>query len=158
MAEFVVIRLGRDHDPMVEWIVADDNGTRLSQPMRGALVDAAPQVQGRPVIVLVPATEALTTTVNLPARGSARLNAALPYALEEQVAVDIETMHFAAGDKRDSGLRPVAAVSRGQLDTWLAQLGEAGIVPWKIVPENYGLARIPGTMSVLIDDDCIYVQ
>ncbi len=155
MAEFVVIRLGRDHDPMVEWIVADDNGTRLSQPMRGALVDAAPQVQGRPVIVLVPATEALTTTVNLPARGSARLNAALPYALEEQVAVDIETMHFAAGDKRDSGLRPVAAVSRGQLDTWLAQLGEAGIVPWKIVPENYGLARIPGTMSVLIDDDCI---
>lgn len=88
-------------------------------------------------------------------RGGAKLNAALPYALEEQVAADVDSMHFAAGDKRDSGLRPVAAVSREQLDRWLSQLEEAGIQPWKLVPENYGLARIPGTMSVLVDDDYI---
>ena len=89
MAEFVVIRLGRDNDPEVDWIVADDNGTRRSQPFRGALAEAASLVQGRPVIVLVPATEALTTTINLPTRSGAKLNAALPYSLEEQVAVDV---------------------------------------------------------------------
>ena len=155
MAEFVVIRLGRDNDPLVEWIVADDNGARRSQPFRGSLAEAAPLVQGRPVIVLIPATESLTTTVNMPGRGGAKLNVALPYALEEQVAADVDTMHFAAGDKRESGLRPVAAVARTQLDTWLSQLEEAGIVPWKVIPENYGLARIPGTMSVLVDNDCI---
>mgnify|MGYP000346733873 CR=1 FL=1 len=70
----------------VEWIVVDDDGTRRSPPMAGSLAEAAPQVQGRPVIVLVPATETLTTVVNLPIRGAARLLAALPYALEEQVA------------------------------------------------------------------------
>ncbi len=156
MAEFVVIRLGRDNDSMVEWIVADDSGARRSEPFRGALSEAAPLVQGRPVIALIPATEALTTTVNLPARSGAKLNAALPYALEEQVASDVETMHFAAGDKRESGLRPVAAVGRAQLDAWLARLEEVGIVPWKIIPENYGLARIPGTMSVLVDHDCVF--
>lgn len=159
MTEFVVLRLGRNHDssadPLVEWIVADDNGTRRSQPSRGTLTEAAAQVRSRPVIVLLPATEALTTTVNLPVRSGARLNAALPYALEEQVAADIDTLHFAAGDKRDSGLRPVAAVARDKLDAWLEQLDEAGIQPWKVVPENYGLARIPGTMSVLIDNDSI---
>lgn len=155
MAEFVVIRLGRDHDPMVEWIVADDNGTRHSRPSRGTLSEAAAGIQGKPVIVLLPATETLTTTIRLPARGGVKLNAALPYALEEQVAADVDSMHFAAGDKRDSGLRPVAAVSREQLDRWLSQLEEAGIQPWKLVPENYGLARIPGTMSVLVDDDYI---
>jgi len=156
MAEFVVIRLGRDNDSMVEWIVADDHGTRRSQPFRGALTDAAPLVQGRPVIALIPATEALTTTVNLPARSGSKLNAALPYALEEQVASDVDTMHFAAGDRRESGIRPVAAVARAQLDGWLARLEEVGIVPWKIIPENYGLARIPGTMSVLVDDDRVF--
>ena len=52
MAEFVVIRLGRDHDQMVEWVIADDNGTRRSQPLKGSLNDASAQVQGRPVIVL----------------------------------------------------------------------------------------------------------
>ena len=156
MAEFVVIRLGRDHNPMVEWIVADDNGTRRSQPSRGALQEAAAAVQGRPVIVLLPATETLTTVVNLPMRAGTKLNAALPYALEEQVAVDVDTMHFAAGDKRESGVRPVAAVARGQLERWLEELEEAGITPWKMVPENYGLARIPGTLSVLLDDDCVF--
>ena len=156
MAEFVVIRLGRDHNPMAEWIVVDNNGTRRSQPARGALQEAAAAVQGRPVIVLLPATETLTTIVNLPMRPGNKLNAALPYALEEQVAVDIETMHFAAGEKRESGVRPVAAVAKQQLDAWLGRLEEAGITPWKLVPENYGLARIPGTMSVLVDDDCVF--
>ena len=155
MAEYVVIRLGRDHDQMVEWIIADDNGTRRSQPQEGSLEDASALVQGRPVIVLLPATETLTTTINIPIRARARLNAALPYALEEQVASDVETIHFAAGDRRESGLRPVAAVAKTELNAWLAQLEEAGIQPWKMVPENYGLARIPGTLSVLVDDDCI---
>jgi general secretion pathway protein L len=155
MAEFVVLRLRRDTDTTVEWIVADDNGTRRSPPSCGTLEEAAAVLQGRPVIVLVPATETLTTTVKLPIRSGARLNAALPYALEEQVAADVETLHFAAGERRESGVRPVAAVARDTFEDWLARLDEAGIQPWKVVPENYGLARIPGTMSVLVDGDCV---
>lgn len=155
MAEYVVLRLGRDHADTVEWIVADDDGTRRGQPQAGTLAEAALAVRDRPVIALVPATECLTTTVNLPIRGGARLHAALPYALEEQVAVDVETLHFAAGDPRESGIRPVAAVARSMLDGWLEQLEAAGIQPWKVVPENYGVARIPGTLTVLVDGDCI---
>ena len=155
MSELFVIRLGREPDRQVGWIIADDDGTRRSPPAAGTLDEAAALVQGRPVILLVPATEALTTTVDLPIRAGARLLAALPYALEEQVATDVETMHFAAGDKRDSGKRPVAAIARASLDAWLELLAGAGIQPWKVVPENYGLARIPGTMSVLVDDDCV---
>ena len=84
MAEFVVIRLARDLDTGVEWIVADDNGTRRSPPARGSLAEAAERVQGRPVIALVPAIDTLSTTVDLPVRGRAKLLAALPYALEER--------------------------------------------------------------------------
>ena len=155
MAEMFVLRLGRQPDQQVGWIVADDDGTRRSPPSAGTLAEAAAGVQGRPVIVLVPATEALTTTIDLPVRGGPRLLAALPYALEEHIATDVEMMHFAAGDKRESGRRPVAAISRESLESWLEQLEEAGIQPWKVIPETYGLARIPGTMSVLVDDDCV---
>jgi general secretion pathway protein L len=155
MADFVVLRLGREHSDTVEWIVADDDGTRRGQPMAGTLAEAAVTIQSRPVIVLVPATETLTTTIDLPIKSRVRLNNALPYALEEQVADDVDTLHFAAGDQRDSGRRPVAAVARTTLDAWLERLAEAGIQPWKLVPENYGLARIPGTMTVLVDGDMI---
>jgi general secretion pathway protein L len=155
MPEFVVIRLGQEPDEQVEWIVVEDDGTRRSPPMAGTLAEAANQVQGRPVIVLVPATETLTTAVNLPIRGGARLLAALPYALEEQIAADIESMHFAVGERRDSGVRPVAAIARSTLDGWLKLLDDAGIKPWKVIPENYGLARIPGTMSVLLEGELV---
>ena len=155
MAEFVVIRLGHEPHERAEWIVVDDEGTRRGPPSAGTLTEASAGVQGRPVIVLVPATEALTTVVDLPVRGGAKLLAALPYALEEHVADDVETLHFAAGEKRESGVRPVAAIARATLDEWLAVLDEAGIQPWKIIPETYGLARIPGTMSVLIDGDLV---
>ncbi len=151
MAEFVVIRIASDRGQEAEWIVVDDNGTRRSPPAAGSLAEAAASVRNRPVIVLLPATEILTTTVDLPVRGGARLNAALPYALEEQVAADVDDMHFAAGDKHDSGIRPVAAVARATMDGWVEQLEAAGIQPWKLVPENYGVARVPGTMSVLVD-------
>ncbi len=151
MAEFVVIRVASDRGQEAEWIVVDDNGTRRSPPAAGTLAEAAASVRNRPVIVLLPATEILTTTVDLPVRGGARLNAALPYALEEQVAADVDDMHFAAVEKHDSGIRPVAAVARATMDEWLEQLEAAGIQPWKLIPENYGVARVPGTMSVLVD-------
>ncbi len=151
MAEFVVIRVASENGREVEWIVVDDNGTRRSPPAAGTLSEAAASVRNRPVIVLLPATEILTTTVDLPVRGGARLNAALPYALEEQVAADVDDMHFAAGDRHESGIRPVAAIARTTLEAWIEQLEEAGIQPWKLVPENYGVARVPGTMSVLVD-------
>jgi len=153
MAEFVVIRLAVEAGQPASWIIVDDRGTRRSQPSSGDLAAAAAEVQGRPVIVLVPATETLTTTVSIPVRGGARLQAALPFALEEQMAEDIETLHFAAGDQRESGLRPVAVVARSKVDAWLEELAAAGIQPWKLVPENYGLARVSGTLSILVDGD-----
>jgi len=154
MAEYLVVRLRRLPEERVEWIAVDDSGTRRGEPGSGSLEDAAAQAAARPVIVLVPATDVLTTTVDIPVRG-ARLNAALPFALEESLADDVETLHFAAGAKRDSGVRPVAVVARAEIDRWLERLAIAGIEPVRMVPENYGLARIPGTMSVLVAEDCV---
>lgn len=155
MAEYLVIRLGQTVDQAVEWIVVDDNGTRRSQPGVGSLPEAAQAVGGRPVIALVPATAALTTTVDIPIRGGSRLRAALPYALEENLADDVDTLHFASGLRRDNGQLPVAVVARARMDEWTSWLDDAGITAIRIVPENYGLARLPGTMSVLIDGDCV---
>ncbi len=156
MAEFLVIRLGRTSDDAAEWIAVDNNGTRRGGPASGSLEQAAADVAGRPVIVLVPATDAITTSVSIPIRGGARLRAALPFALEESLAEDVENLHFASGQRRDDGQLPVAVVSREKMDAWMADLAAAGIEPSQMVPDNYGLARIPGTLSLMVDRDCIY--
>jgi general secretion pathway protein L len=153
MAEFLVIRLGENPGQSVDWIAVDNNGTRRSPPVTGALVDAAREMGERSVIVLVPATTVLTTTVYVPVKGGSRLRAALPFALEENLADDVETLHFAAGSRRDSGRLPVSVVARTQMTEWLDLLDSAGIAAAKMVPENHGLARIPGTLSLLVAED-----
>ena len=152
MTEFVVIRFNAT-DSAVQRILVDDNGTRQSRVATGSLDQAAGEVGERAVIVLVPATDVLTTSVHSPVRGAAKLRAALPFALEEDLADDIESLHFAAGKAYASGRLPVAIVAREKMDDWLSRLSAAGITAAKIVSEIYGLASIPGTMSLLVDDD-----
>jgi general secretion pathway protein L len=155
MAEFLVIRLPAEPDAAAHWIAVDSNGTRVSAPVTGPLAEAVRDVGDRSVIVLVPASRVLTTTADIPVKRGPKLLAALPFALEEQLADDVENLHFAAGVRRDNGRLPVAIVAHENMRSWLAQLEAAGISPSRIVPENHGLARIPGTLSLLATEDQI---
>ncbi len=126
--------------------------------MTGLLLEAVNDVGDRKVIVLVPSADVLTTSVDIPVKGGARLHAALPYALEEHLAEDVENLHFAAGTRRDSGKIPVAVVSRERLAEWIEWLTAAGIEPSAMIPENFGLARIPGTISLLVAKDQLMIN
>ena len=154
MAEFLVIRLDDDPEAPAAWIVVDDNGTRRSAPSTGPLDHAARLAGDRSVIVLVSAEETTTFTVDLPARG-ARLRAALPFALEEQVADEVENLHFASGKRLPNGKLPVVTVTHERMQSWLERLDAAGIMPAQIVPEHHGLALVPNTLSMLAADDLL---
>jgi general secretion pathway protein L len=157
MSEHLIIRLGENPNELTQWIAVDSTGARRSLPGTGALDEAANDIGERNVIVLVPSADVLTTSVNIPVKG-AKLQAALPYALEEHLADDVETLHFAAGVKRSSGQTPVSIVSRSKMDDWLACLTTAGISADSIIADSYGLARIPGTISMLIAEDHLYIN
>ncbi len=152
MAEFLVIRLGADENAHASWIAVDDAGTRRTPPVMGPLEEALKDVGDREVIVLVPAGETSTLSCDLPAKG-ARLRAALPFALEEQVADEIENLHFAPGPRRAAGDLPVVVVAHARMDAWLARLREAGIRPARMIPEDHGLAVVPNTLSMLVAED-----
>ncbi|MDJ0938917.1 MAG: type II secretion system protein GspL [Woeseiaceae bacterium] len=154
MTDYLVIRIGADADEPVSWMAVDDNGTRRGNPGFGSLEDAGREVRERPVIVLVPSADALTVTADVPAKG-ARLLAALPYALEDQFADDVEDLHFAAGDRLDDGSILVSVVASEKLDGWIERLAEAGITADRIIPEDHGLPRTPNTLSMLVADDGI---
>jgi len=154
MTEYVVIRLAAE-DQAVQWILADSNGTQRSNTSSGSLEQVAKEIGDRSVIVLVPSVELLSTTVHIPARSSAKIKAALPFALEENLAEDVENLHFAVGDRQENNRLPVAVVARDTLDGWLDRLREVGIEPAILSSDSHGLAKIPGTLSVLVDDDTI---
>lgn len=154
MSEYLVIRLSSD-DPSVQWLLADQNGTRLSNVSNGSLQEAAQAAGERAVIALVPAVDILLTTVHMPVRSLSKIRTALPFALEENLAEDVSGLHFALGERQENNRVNVAVVADEKLATWQQRLLDAGIVATKIVAENHGLAKIPGTTSLLIDNNTI---
>ncbi len=153
MAEYLVIRFDADPEADVTWVAVDSDGTRVGAPGAGPLDEAGRYAAGREVIVLVPAACVLTTTVDIPVKRGQRLLAALPYALEEQLADDVENLHFAAGASLEDGRIPVAVVADEFMRSWLSRLGESEIAASRIIAENQGLARIPGTLSMVVAEN-----
>jgi general secretion pathway protein L len=158
MPEFLVIRIAANPSENASWIAVDSAGGRRSPPVTGPLAEAVHDIGERSVIVLVPSAEVLTTAVDIPVKGGARLLAALPYALEEFVADDVDTLHFAAGIRRSSGRTPVSVVSLEKLRGWLSLLADADIQPSSVIADSYGLARIPGTISMLVAEDQVVIN
>ena len=158
MSEYLVIRIGEDPNQPASWIAVDSSGARRGSPSTGLLSEAKADIGDREVIVLVPSAEVLTTSVDIPIRGGAKLQAALPYALEEYLADDVEKLHFAAGSRRASGRTPVSVVNHERLQSWLEILDDADISASSIVADSYGLARIPGTISMLLAEDQVFIN
>jgi len=157
MSEYLVIRLGDNPTQLAHWIAIDSTGARRSPPVAGMLHEATSDIGDREVIVLVPAAEVLTTSVDIPVKG-AKLQAALPYALEEYLAEDVEGLHFAAGSKRSTGRTPVSVVSHQRMEDWCTALIAAGIEPHSMIADSYGLARIPGTISMLLAEEYVFIN
>lgn len=154
MPEYLVLRLPAEDRP-VQWLLADNTGTRRSGVSSGSLEDAAIAAQDRPVIVLVPAVDVLTTTVHMPVRSASKIRTALPFALEENLAQDVADLHFAIGARQDDNRLPVAVVAHEKMAAWMERLDSAGIKPAIMTAENQGLAKIPGTLSMIVDDETI---
>ena len=124
--ESLVIRLPEAEDAPASWLVVDAAGARLSAVQTGPLTLASSLAAGKRIIVLVPGVDVLLAEPELPVRGSAKLAQVVPFALEENLAEDVDEMHFAIGRREAARTgTPVAAVSHARLRGWLERLRAA---------------------------------
>ena len=158
MAEILVIRLGQSETAPAAWVAVDNSGNRLGSVVHGALEEAAPAAQNRRVYVLLPGVDVLLKTATVPVRSNAKVLQALPYSLEEQLAEDIDGLHFAAGRRDPDGSIGVAIVRKKRFQAWLETLAEAGITADAIYPDSQGVDAVPATLVVLMDEERIYLS
>lgn len=162
MAELLVIRLlaqgPNEQAPQAQWIVTDTAGAPRSGVHSGALPDAAPLVTARRVIVLVPGTDALLAEPVLPLKSGAKLAQVVPFALEEQLASDVEDLHFAVGKRDGKPGTPVTVVSHERMQTWRTMLAQAGVPVDAMYAETAALPVTPNAVTLLIDGSRVYVR
>ncbi|WP_404362927.1 type II secretion system protein GspL [Marinobacter sp.] len=71
------------------------------------------------LIGLIPGDEALFCFASIPAKQERYIRQALPFAVEEQLAQDVESMHLALGPRGPSGFQ-VAAIDHQRMGLWAA--------------------------------------
>src|SRR5512141_375583 len=159
MTETLVIRLRAHDEAPASWLSVDENGARSGPVHRGPVEDAQSAAHGRRVVLLLPGTDVSLYNPELPVKGGARLAQAVPFALEEQLASDVDAMHFAVGTRAaDSNDTPVAVVSRPLLDRWLAACSAAGIQPNAAHCESQAVPVSPSGCTLLLDENTLYVR
>lgn len=114
---------------------------------------------GRRLVVLVPSADLRLAGVQLPARHLAKARQAVPFALEEQLADDIETLHFALGSRQEDGSWPVAVVARERMMQWIGWLAEHDLRADAMIPDMLALP-VPDErhFSLLVDGSEVIVR
>lgn len=159
MADWLLLRLPRNPQAEASWILADARGNPISAPQSGSLGQAAQRAAGRHICVIVPGTDVLLTEPELPAKAGAKLQQIVPYALEEQLAEDIDELHFAIGKRSGDGpTTPVAVVALSLMDEWTNSLKAAGLVPEAMYVDSDLLPVNPGHAVALLEDDVVVVR
>ena len=89
----------------------------------------------RRLVLFAPATDVRLASIQVPVRQVQKVLQAAPYALEDQLAEDVDTLHFAIGVRQADGSHPVAIASRERMDRWLAPLRARGLAADAVWPE-----------------------
>ncbi|MBF0295742.1 MAG: hypothetical protein HQL96_11185 [Magnetococcales bacterium] len=145
MTERWLVGLPAEADGRVAWTNPGD-GDRVCR--RDSLARVA-TLAGRRLVAVVPGVEVVLTRLEVGRIAARDLAKAIPYLLEEQLSVPVETLHFALGRPAPDGWLPVAVVSRRRMEEWTGQLRLAGAQPEEILPAPLLLPWEPDCWSVL---------
>jgi general secretion pathway protein L len=159
MPDSLIVRLPREADSPASWIIVNAQGLPLQQPRHGPLAEAAADATGRRVIALAPAADVLLAEAVLPPKAGAKTPQVIAYALEDQVADDIDALHFALGRRAANGSEAtVAVVSKTLLGGWVSSLRAAGLEPEALYPESQLVPANPGQVVAWLDADVLSVR
>ncbi len=134
-----------------QWLTLDRKGQPIGQPATGGQPPANDSA-----LLLIPANWLHAQRLQLPSMSRAQLHQAIPFAMEEQVAGDIEQLHVAHGSIAVDGSVIAAAIEPDILNSLLQQLRQFNIVVAKAVPDACVIGSADGELKVVaIEQDYV---
>ncbi|EAQ31406.1 type II secretion system protein GspL [Idiomarina baltica] len=131
MQERLLIRLpASDAEPRISWLIWQPSGAEviasgeLNDPAE--LTQLTEQAKRCQVTLLCPGQAISMRKVTIPNSGKRHLDKLIPYALEDELADDIDSLHFAwAENGIKEGQIPVAVVRHSEMQQWQQWLAAA---------------------------------
>jgi len=140
------------------WSHVNNQGELTSRITSGSLQDAAQVAQQQKVIVLLDSSNVHLNHVQLPTSNRQKMLRAIPYALEEHLAEDIEDFHFVIGTTDPHYGTPVAGIRKDTIEGLLARFHQAGISIDAVIPDAICSPAAANQWSVLFHAGKALVQ
>lgn len=153
MQKTLIILLHLEDLAHPSWIL---HGGEFSEQVYKGNPDALKDLaDGRQVILIVPGEDVLLTSSKLPKLSKSRLSQALPYALEEQVIPEVESLHFAAGEYQPDNELPVAIVAKEKMQQWIELLQSWDVMADQFIAEFFCLPVEENCWQVVVTNKII---
>lgn len=149
MATTIYVRLGEHPAQQVSWLARGDASTPSTRV--DSLQKVAETSAGARLVLFAPATAMVTLEAEVPPLSGQRLRQALPYALEEHFAEDVEALHIAHGVRGESGATPVVALSDAQMEQWQQLFASLEFRPHQMLNEALSLPCQEGEWTLLLE-------
>lgn len=107
--------------------------------------------RGKRIILLIPTEEVVLNSATMPTTNKKQLAKAIPFALEDSLADDIDTLHFVHYRDADDADINIAAINDDRLSEWLDRLGEHGLVVHAVLPDVFALPTRLDSAALVID-------
>ncbi|MDQ3731822.1 MAG: type II secretion system protein GspL [Pseudomonadota bacterium] len=145
--------------PAAQWLIVGNNRLPIGSGGTGTLEEASNAARQRRVVILAPSEDILLTRVTVKARNREQLLRAIPFALEEDLAEDVEQLHFAPGPRQSDGSHPVAVVAHAHMTQWFAQLNSVGLIAQAVIPDVLAVPQAgDNAWSLLLERDRAWIR
>jgi len=160
MSDWLLVRLARDGSQPTGWVTVSSSGQLLDVQGATDAQGLAAAAVGKRVALVVPGADVLHLAAVLPSGSESKLAQIVPYALEEQVAEDLDGLHFAVGRPVDGPGSPtsVDVVSRALLERWLGVAADYDLSPVAVYADSALVPQVPGQLTVLLDDESLILR
>ena len=158
MADLLLIHFNPEQADNCSWSLVNNAGELTTMLSHGSLGDATSIAENHKTIVLLDSTNIHIDSVKLPVKNPQKLLRAVPFALEEHLADDIDELHFITGKTGSDGKTPVVAIRRHTLNNILELFQQANIKPFAIIPDALCLTANPAQWAILLQDNQAKVQ
>ena len=154
-------------DAPAPWLVRSDRGEivargeslhDLATALRASEQGPDARAGDTRLVAFVPADQVLALPIAIPGRSAAQMRRATPFAVEEHLTEDIESMHVATGALVRGAEVMCLAVPRAAMTGWLEALAEHGLTPRFLTADAMALPATPDTIAVLHEDQRVLVR
>lgn len=149
MAKYFLTYLQRIGDDYLRWAYCDDKSGKVESHGHGSFAEAADSAGKMRVVMVIAGTELLLEEASVPIANMNKALKAVPYALEEQLAQDVEASHFAFGARLPDGNIPVAVIALSSISWIRDQSAAVGLKLGEVVPECHALPLEPDNWTIM---------